>query len=290
MAILINKKTRVICQGITGRQATLHCRGMLDSGTCLVGGVVPGKGGESHLDLPVYDAVSDAVQATEATVSVIFVPADAAADAILEAAETTIELIICITRGVPVQDMLMIKAALKQHSTQLIGPNSPGVISPGECQVGVMQGDIHQRGSIGIVSRSGTLLYEAAYQTTRAGLGQSTCIGIGSEPVLGMNIVDCLAQFEQDRQTKGIILVGEVAGSGELQAAEYIKKHVRKPVVAYIAGTTSPQDNPSHYFGAPIGKSKKAAQQKILALESAGAYIVRSPAELGTRMLEYFKG
>ncbi len=290
MSILVDKKTKVIVQGFTGKQGTFHSEQMLTYGTQLVGGVTPGKGGQTHLGLPVFDTVAEAVDATGADASVIYVPAPFAADAILEAAEGGIKLVVCITEGIPVQDMLKVKAALALYGVRLIGPNCPGIITPGECKIGIMPAQIHMAGSIGIVSRSGTLTYEAVHQTTAVGLGQSTCVGIGGDPVQGLNFIDCLEMFEADRKTKGIILVGEIGGDAEEQAAEYIRSNVRKPVVAYIAGVTAPPGKRMGHAGAIISGGKGTARAKFAALEAVGAEVVRSPAEMGVRMLEFFKG
>jgi succinyl-CoA synthetase alpha subunit len=284
MSILVNKRTRVICQGYTGRQGTFHSQQCLAYGTRLVGGVTPGRGGERHLDLPVFDTVRDAVRATGATTSMIYVPAAGAADAILEAADAGIELVVCITEGVPVNDMVRVKATLAGSGTRLIGPNCPGIITPDECKIGIMPGFIHQKGCVGIVSRSGTLTYETVFQTTNNGLGQSTCVGIGGDPVRGMNFIDVIELFERDPQTEGIIMVGEIGGSDEEAAAEHIRKYVTKPVVAYIAGVTAPPGKRMGHAGAVIAGGKGTAADKYRALDAAGVRTVKSPAELGSAM------
>jgi succinyl-CoA synthetase alpha subunit len=289
MSILVNKDSKVICQGLTGRQGSFHAEQCIDYGTQIVAGVTPGRGGEQHLDRPVFNTMEEAVEATGADVSVIFVPAPAAADAIIAAADAGLGLVVCITEGVPVQDMVRVKAVLKDYDCRLIGPNCPGIITPGECKIGIMPGFIHQPGRVGVISRSGTLTYEAVYQTTNNGLGQTTCVGIGGDPVRGVNFIDCLELFEQDPATDGIIMVGEIGGTDEEAAARYIADHVTKPVVAYIAGVTAPPGKRMGHAGAIISGGEGTAAAKYAALEEAGVSTVRSPAELGSAMAEQLK-
>ena len=286
MSVLIDRNSKVVCQGITGNQGSFHTEQCIEYGTRVVSGVTPGRGGEEHLGVPVYNTMREAVDETGAEVSMIYVPAKFAAGAIQEAAESGVGLIVCITEGIPVLDMVNVKAALQGNDCRLIGPNCPGIITPEECKIGIMPGFIHQKGRIGVVSRSGTLTYEAVYQTTQNGLGQSTCIGIGGDPVRGMDFIDCLKLFQDDPDTDGIVMVGEIGGTDEEAAAEYMQSEVSKPVVAYIAGVTAPPGKRMGHAGAIIAGGKGTAADKFTALDAAGAATVRSPAELGSKMMD----
>ena len=284
MSVLVNASSKIICQGITGSQGTFHTEQCIEYGTQIVGGVTPGRGGQEHLGVPVFNSVIEAKENIEFEVSMIFVPPKFATDAIMAAIEAEVELIVCITEGIPVQDMIEIKASLKNSSSVLLGPNCPGFITPDESKIGIMPGFIHQKGSIGIISRSGTLTYEAVHQTTKYGLGQSTCIGIGGDPIKGLNFIDCLELFESDTETQGIVLVGEIGGSDEEKAAAYIKEHVTKPVVAYIAGVSAPPGKRMGHAGAIVTGKEGTADSKYEALQEAGVHTVESPALIGEKM------
>jgi len=286
MSILVNKNTKVICQGLTGSQGSFHSEKCIEYGTKLVGGVTPGRGGEEHLGVPVFNTCREAVDATGADATMIYVPAPFAADAVLEAADAGIKVIVCITEHIPVLDMLRVKAALAETDSVMVGPNCPGIITPGECKMGIMPGQIHKPGRIGVVSRSGTLTYEAVFQTTNNGLGQTTCVGIGGDPIHGMGFIECLEMFEADPATDGVVMVGEIGGSAEEEAAEFIQSNMSKPVVAYIAGVTAPPGKRMGHAGAIISGGKGTAEDKFAALEKAGVATVRSPADIGSKMAE----
>ena len=286
MSVLVNKNTKVICQGFTGKQGTFHSEQAIKYGTNIVGGVTPGKGGQTHLDKPVFNSVKEAIAETKATASVIYVPPAFAARSILEASDAGIQIIVCITEGIPLQEMLNVKIAIEKNGSTLIGPNCPGIITPDECKIGIMPGSIHKKGIVGIVSRSGTLTYEAVDQTTKNGLGQSTCIGIGGDPIKGINFIECLKMFENDTETKGIIMVGEIGGTDEENAAEYIQSHVSKPVAAYIAGKTAPQGKRMGHAGAIISGNSGRAEDKIRSLEKVGVLVADAPNDMGKIIFE----
>ena len=286
MSILINKNTKVICQGFTGKQGTFHSEQSIKYGTNITGGITPGKGGQTHLNLPVYNTVQQAVNETNANASMIYVPPKFAAESIIEASDAGIEIIVCITEGIPVMDMLKVRQRIESNNSILVGPNCPGIITPNECKIGIMPGEIHKPGIIGIVSRSGTLTYEAVHQTSLNGLGQTTCVGIGGDPIKGLNFIECLQMFEEDPKTKGIIMVGEIGGSDEELAAEFISSNVTKPVVAYIAGLTAPEGKRMGHAGAIISGNTGKAIDKINSLEKSGVYIAESPATMGQVMAQ----